>query len=117
MNPPSLNTFSKEEAESLEQYGHTIESVHEIKIMNINTIFEKYFSRTPDFVSIDTEGLDLEILKSINFTKYRPSVFCIETKEYKTDSRDESIITFMKSNGYEVYADTHLNTIFYNKKI
>lgn len=117
MNPPSLNTFSKEEAESLEQYGHTIESIHEIKIMNINTIFEKYFSSTPDFVSIDTEGLDLEILESIDFIKYRPMVFCVETKEYKKDIRDERIITFMKSKEYEVYADTHLNTIFYIKNI
>lgn len=50
-----------------------------VKTVSLNDIIEKQFnSKTPSYVSIDTEGSEYEILKNFNFKKYRPLVFTIE---------------------------------------
>ena len=117
-----LSTFSEKEARHWEEVGMKgmgkipIEKIIKMPLVPINTILEKYFSKkTPDFISLDVEGLDLEILQTIDFTKYRPFLICVETmmydenqKGYKTNDFTE----FMKSKNYSVYADTRVNTIY-----
>ena len=50
-----------------------------VKTITLNDVIEEHFSNiTPSYISIDTEGSEYEILKSLNFTNYRPKVFTIE---------------------------------------
>ena len=50
-----------------------------VKTISLNDVIEKQFnSKTPSYISIDTEGSEYEILKNFNFKKYRPLVFTIE---------------------------------------
>ncbi len=110
-----LNTFSKKQAEqNRDKNGHKILKTIKIPVKNINTILEKYCCSCPDFVSLDTEGFDIEILKTWDFNKYRPYVFCIETCEYNPENpkKIEEIPKIMLENGYEIIADTYINTIF-----
>lgn len=120
MSTKTLNTFSEQEALRYETYGsNKIEQVIEIPLLNINDVVDKYFPKTPNLISIDVEGLDLEIIKSFNFAKHRPDVFCIETITYSEDdsgNKVTEIIDFMKNEGYAIYADTHINTIFVDNK-
>jgi FkbM family methyltransferase len=113
---PSLNTLSKEEAEFREKTGTAkIEKVIKIRLQNINDIIKENFSTAPDLLSIDIEGIDLDVLKSLDFNKYRPLALCVESITY-SETREERKITdildFVTSKGYFVYADTHINTIF-----
>ncbi|MCX5706432.1 MAG: FkbM family methyltransferase [Candidatus Omnitrophica bacterium] len=82
MQSRSLNTFSKEKAEALSRDTSfncpKIDNIVKVSMLNINTIIEKYFSNIPNFISIDAEGLDLEILSSLDFSRYSPEIFCIE---------------------------------------
>ena len=114
-----LSTFSKESAENIMGYGkNKIEKVIQIPLANINTIIAKYFHPCPNFISIDVEGLDFEILKKLNFSRYTPEVFCLETISYtenNTEQKITEIIDFMVSHGYMVYGDTYINTIFVDK--
>lgn len=121
-----LNTFSKQDADFWEQIGnneigrHKIEKVIKMQLININDIMEKYFNSHPNFISIDVEGLDLQILKTINFEKFRPEVFCIETISYAENNKEiknNKIIEFLNSMGYFIYADTYINTIFCREDI
>ena len=116
-----LNTFSKVEADFWEQTGNQEigkqkpERIIKMKLININEIIEKYFSPHPNLISIDVEGLDLEIVKTINFSKYKPEVFCIETLgfiEGNKEIKKNEIIDYFIGNGYFIYADTYINTIF-----
>lgn len=116
-----LNTFSKEEADFWEHTGndeigrHKVESIINMKLMPVNEIIEKYFSPHPNFISVDVEGLDFEILKTIDFSKYRPEVFCVETLGFIENNKEikkTEIIDFLLEQGYFVYADTYINTIF-----
>lgn len=119
-----LNTFSREEADFWEQTGneeigkHKVEKVVKMKLLDINSVMETYFSPYPDFVSIDVEGFDLHILRRIDFTRFQPLVFCIETLGFTGNNREfkkTDISDFLKEKGYFVYADTYINTIFCRK--
>jgi FkbM family methyltransferase len=110
-----LNTFSKEEAEIIVSKSHgqrTIEKVVKMPLVNINAIIDNHFPKAPDFVSIDTEGLDLDILKSFDFDRYRPAVFCVETLMIGTMRVKTEILELMKAKGYGIRSGTFVNTIF-----
>jgi hypothetical protein len=42
--------------------------------------------RTPDFLSLDTEGMDALILESIDFARHPIKVICVETTEMSRTS-------------------------------
>jgi len=120
MSARTLNTFSKDEAYHMQETTrYKIENIIKVPLVNINKIIKDNFKNKPNFVSLDVEGLDLEILKNFDFDKYRPEVFCLETKEFVEDRenpKDNKIIDFMLGKGYFVFADTYINTIFVDKK-
>ena len=69
-------------------------------------------------LSIDIEGLDLAVLRTLDFERYPIPIVCVETCRYSEDHvrpRDHSIAEFMATKGYEAYADTYINTIFVRK--
>ena len=119
MTSSTLSSFSKEEAERLVGYGHEkIKEVIQLPLISFKQAVETYLQGKPNLVSLDVEGLDLEILRSIDFSLCRPEVFCVETLTYTEDNsgvKITPIIEFMKNNGYFVYADTWVNTIFVDK--
>lgn len=121
MTVNTLNTFSKEDAEKLDNEGiYKIKKVIRIPLKNINTILSENFNgKTPNLISLDVEGWNEEIIASMDFDKYRPEILCLETVTFATDHSEakiDSIIDFVKSKGYFVYADTFINTIFINQK-
>jgi FkbM family methyltransferase len=117
MSSRTLNTFSKTEAERMNKSGNIkIDSVKKIDLVHINEIIAQYFELRPlDFLSIDVEGWDLQILKSLDFNKCRPNVICVETiifNEGRKIEKQQATIDFLLSKEYVVYADTSINSIF-----
>ena len=114
MNIPALNTFSKKEAEELERKNYSkIEKVIKIPVVSINSILSKHSNI--DLLTIDTEGLDFQILESIDYQKHRPMIICVETIEYQERGiadKEQDIMNLLTQNGYKLYADTHINSIF-----
>jgi FkbM family methyltransferase len=120
MSVPTLNTFSKQEAENYHNNSvFKIKQVIKLPLISVNKLLENFSEQTPDLISLDVEGLDFEILKSLDFDRHRPKLFCIETLSYD-DKQDEvkaqEIIAYMEQNKYVVVADTWLNTIFADQK-
>lgn len=107
-----INSFSEVEANEYIGMGYKLVDRKDIEVIPVNSIFEKYGYF--DFISIDVEGLDMNIIKSIDYTKYAPRIICIETCEHNGGkySEFEDLVRFMRSNGYSVYADDMLNTMF-----
>jgi FkbM family methyltransferase len=116
MDESSLSTFSEIEASKLKKLGHTIIDKIQIQTKTINNIIEEYNNGIyPDFVTIDVEGFDEQIICSMNLEKSRPKVICLETVEYTIDGtgkKRDALIQNVISKGYTVYADTNINTIF-----
>ena len=80
-------------------------------------MIKKYFGgNSPQILSIDVEGLDIQILKTLNFNQFRPLIFCVDNA--LDELNGEGILNdFMIKNGYFQYADTHLNSIFIEKNL
>jgi FkbM family methyltransferase len=115
MEDNTLSTFSKEEMESMILNGKVLAEIKNIKVTTLQKIIEDHFNGDfPDLLSIDVEGLDFQILKSINYEKSSPKVICVEAAEYSligAGSRRDELIDFLVDKGYYEYANTNLNAI------
>lgn len=120
MSTKTLNTFSRKEAERYQSYGRQlIEKIIKLPLISLNEILSNIKKNNLNFVSLDVEGLDYEIIKTFNFNLQRPEVFCIETITYTEDNSEQKeyqIIEYLLEHDYMVYADTYINTIFVDKQ-
>ncbi|MDE5738684.1 MAG: FkbM family methyltransferase, partial [Oscillospiraceae bacterium] len=88
-----------------------------IKSITVNDIIKNYFQeKAPVIINLDIEGLELEILQSINFEQYRPLFFIIEmipySKNLSVGIKNQELLNFMHSKNYLEYAFTGINSIF-----
>ena len=120
MSSRTLNTFSATEARKyVERHGMRIVDTRRIGVQTFAQAVDGHLGRTPDLVSLDVEGLELDILHSIDFSRYRPHVFCIETLSYAEGDgsgiKSPEIHALMLENGYLLHADTYINSIYVAK--
>jgi FkbM family methyltransferase len=82
-------------------------SVINVKTEKLNDILDKYNMTNIDFLSIDTEGSELAILKTLDFDKYNIDVITIEDN-YK----DEELMKFFISRNYSFMKQIECDKIF-----
>jgi FkbM family methyltransferase len=120
MRDNTLSTFSKAESDFMISKGKPLKEIKKIPLTTISSVLEKYANNTfPDFMSIDVEGMDFQILQSIDFSKSGPKVICVEAAEYSpvgAGTRRSELIDFLVSKGYYEYANTNLNAIMVQNK-
>ena len=66
-------------------------------------------------MSIDVEGLDFDVLSTLDFDRHRPAIICIETLQYsetREEMKNSRIAQLMLANGYFAFGDTYINTVF-----
>ena len=81
--------------EYLRQKNNT---VYELKTISINDLLDKYeINKKIDYLSIDTEGTEYEILSSLDFNKYDISIMSVE-HNYTTNR--EKIYNLLIDNNY-----------------
>jgi len=120
MHPDTLSTFLQEEAElHRRDYGAKIMRTINVETRPVSEVLEEHFPQGVNLVSLDAEGFDDAILGSFPFERFRPEVFCVETASYGeglTVGKDHAIADMMSENGYFIYADTFVNTIFVDER-
>lgn len=123
MSSDTLNTFSKEEAEKMVKQNKTLKWLHTIKrpTLTITELLKKHCSGVfPDFLNLDTEGTEIALLESIDWSGSTPKVICVESAEYATKGaplhRDE-VDVLLNSHGYISMCQNFLNTIFVKKTL
>jgi len=113
------STLDQAEAEHRASLGTApIRQVLKVPFVHINTLIEQNFESYPTLLSIDIEGLDLAVLRALDYTRFPIPVLCVETCKYSETHvrpKDTSIAAFLTTRGYEAYADTYVNTLFVNK--
>ena len=113
----TLSTFSKESADNNVKLGHKLMRIEKVKIKPLSKIFEENLSDDKiDFMTIDTEGYDMEVLRSNDWKKYRPNFVVLETAEYTREvfspKLNDTFDSHMASINYKKVADTYVNTIY-----
>jgi FkbM family methyltransferase len=115
-----LHSSDKEESTECVEYqdSHKTKTNQTIPLVTINDLIKNNFVSYPDFISIDVEGSDLDVLKTLDFDIYPIPVICVRTCLYSNNliiRKNVTIIDFMLTKNYEIYADTYVNTIFVHK--
>ena len=66
-----------------------------------------------DLLSIDTEGYDLEVLKTNDWIRFRPEVIIVENENVDFDKLlEDPIYAYLQEKGYILHAYTGLSMIF-----
>ncbi len=66
-----------------------------------------------DFLSVDVEGLDMEVLRSNDWSKYKPDVILVEDKNFDfTEPMKSMVFSFLIIQGYTVVAKTFNTLVF-----
>ena len=89
-------------AESLKNVFNVNASSFKVNVVDLNHEIVSAFGSNVtniNYISMDTEGSELEILKTINFDKYKFNCMTIECDETQI-KRSEEIIAFLKDKGY-----------------
>lgn len=101
-----LQRIDKEIAE----YGGSKE-ILAVSTNRLDDILEKYKISTIDLISIDTEGGEFDILKSINFSKYKINVIIIEN-----NFNEDSMRKFLVEKGFKLLKRLGKDDIFLNSE-
>lgn len=80
------------------------------KCTTINKIFEKHSVAKIDYFSLDIEGGELKVLKSIDFSRYPIQVVSVEN-----NYNDKKLRKFMEKNNYEMIKKIHIDEIYVRK--
>ena len=115
---PALNTFSEERVKFLnEETPFKLKNTVKVKTKTLGQILEEYIpnGKEIDFITIDVEGLDLEILQTNNWEKYKPVFILIEDLNGSLENISQSeLYNYLKPLGYSVVAKSH-NTLFFKR--
>lgn len=104
-----LSTFSEEAAQRAINKGFALTDKVEVQVYRLDSVLELYLdSRHIDFMSVDVEGYDLEVLKSNDWDRYRPTLVMVEVEHIANDE----ILNFMKEVGYMPVYNNKANIIF-----
>lgn len=105
-NSPALSTFDSAQVQKLKGMGKRIERVIDVDVVELESIIEQYCNGVfPDFLTLDVEGGDFDILNSINFAKYRPKLICVEINSHDRLIRNADIDFLLFRCGYFHYGD------------
>lgn len=113
---PALNSFSsKLSKERNVNTKYKIKGIVKLKPQKLSSILDKYIAKNAkiDFMSIDVEGYEYEVLLSNNWKKYRPTYLLVEILKNRNDNiKKDKCYIFLINKGYLVINKTGRTVIF-----
>jgi len=124
-NYENLNTFSKEFLERNSHYTKITKTI-KLQTVTLSSVLDQHLpsSQSIDFLSIDVEGFEIEVLKSNKWDKYRPSVVLIEMPGISfEDIMKHDITQFLMNVNYYpfdrtiLYGEKNIGGVFFHDKL
>jgi len=97
----------------IKSHEHLIQNIEKIpvKVKSLNTIFEKEnMCKNIDFISIDTENTELDVLKGLDFNNYNVNFLIIEN-----NFDDYYIEQYLSDKNFKKIVRIAVNDIYVNK--
>jgi len=105
-NTPAINSFSKSHADDwAARPGHFLTGTTSIQCQPLSFILQSHLPQNTciDFMNIDVEGMDLEVLQSNNWGKFRPRLLLVEASfDTATLLSEHPIVHFLQTKGYKL---------------
>lgn len=95
----------------IDRHGGKISKI-DMDVFKLQTILDKYNILDIDYCSIDTEGAELSIIKSIDFNKTKIKIFTIEN-----NYNDSEINDLLLENNYILYKKLNWDDVFIKKEL
>lgn len=110
-NAAGTNTFSEKHAEDMLKQGGTLLATKNIKTVKLQEMLAKHLPghQLIDFLSLDVEGIELEVLLSNDWSKYRPTVLLVESLHLKNK---DVLQQYLNQYNYQLIAQTVHNLYF-----
>jgi len=116
-NEPALNGFSyklSNQRDDINEYK--IINVIELEGVPLGDILDKYLpedEKDIDFMSIDVEGFDLEVLQSNDWDRFRPKVLLVELiNSTLSNITENSIYKYLLEQRYYIFGKS-VQTVFF----
>lgn len=118
-NEPALNGFSNEISKlNSDKYGYEIILRKKLKTKSLTSVLKGVIKKDQeiDFISIDTEGYDFNVLKSLDLQVYKPKIILIEDLNSSCEKLHKNkIVRFLKKHNY-ILVSKVLHTLVFLKK-
>lgn len=110
--PYELSTLNYEVFQKLQNEGFgRFVSKKEVSVLPLSKILEGVLLSHPLVFSIDTEGYELQVLKSNDWKRFRPDIVCIEEWENPLNNETE-VRKLLVAEGYILYAYNGLSSFY-----
>jgi FkbM family methyltransferase len=117
---PAINGFSEKLTKwRLKNTNYKLKKTIKIKPVKLFSILDKYVPKGKliDFMNIDVEGFELDVLLSNNWDKYSPIYILVELLRVKPEElANDKIYKFLNTKKYQLVAFTG-RTAFFKKNI
>lgn len=111
-----MNTFSKDLALQMSEKGVRIVDVVKVPVITLKELLDTYLpaGQHIDFLTIDCEGLDFEVLKSNDWNKYRPDYILVEifTGGKNWEVPTCPVTQYLDAFGYKFVGQGHVTTVY-----
>lgn len=112
-----LNTFDKERADLLvKQNDYKLIDIREVEVIPLQELLDQYDVNHIDFLDIDVEGKELEVIKSIDFKRMDIKLLLIEQLAMNLEAvLNSEIASVLKGYGYHPVSKFD-RTVVYKKR-
>ena len=118
-NEPALNTFDAEEAKLKNSAPYQLIDTVEVSVERLDALLARYLptGQQIDFLSVDVEGKDEEVLRSNDWGRYRPRFILAETLRTDMLHLDKCpVVQFLSGVGYRPIGKAY-NTSFFAREV
>ena len=115
---PALNTLSEQVAQERAAGGrYKITKKVEVPVLPLHVVLQQHLPAGTkiDFLSVDVEGIDEMVLRSNDWTVFRPAFVLAEDTHFGADEakpQSSGVYAFLREQGYEMVAKTSRTLIF-----
>ena len=109
---PDLSTTDRDTLELLRDRGYEL-ALETVPVRTLDSILEEHGAAATDFLKIDVEGSEADVLAGVDLTRWRPRVVVIESvKPWSHERTDASWRAVLESQGYREACFDGVNLFF-----
>ncbi|MHB8057203.1 MAG: FkbM family methyltransferase [Desulfuromonadaceae bacterium] len=93
-------TFRESETQRWQQAYGAVWHKEQVPVKTLTSVLQENNIGVIDFLSVDAEGHDLDVLKGLDFSIYKPQLIVVEYNRHR-----QEIFDFLVGNGYRLFMD------------